>query len=174
MAARNVYSIWIVPSGPVKERLANQVKRLSRSNGVTPFEPHLTLVKGIRMAERDAVRNTKELASSWKGFTILLGRPSSSGNFFKSIFIKVQKSRALVKAYRRASAAFRLRAVPYRPHVSLVYARLPAPRRRSIIRGLDMRGISGKFTANNLHLHMTEGKLKDWRCVYRTRISDRK
>ncbi|MDE1823300.1 MAG: 2'-5' RNA ligase family protein [Candidatus Micrarchaeota archaeon] len=170
MAKPGTYSIWIVPGKGMKGRLYRRIKELSGMHNATPFEPHLTLVKDIKMGESEAVERTKGLAGSLGSFAVKLGRPSSSQSYFKSVFIKVRKTGELYRAYRQASEAFGLKSNMYRPHISLIYASLPASKRRSIVKGLKAKELGGSFVADNLHLHRTEGGVEGWRCVFKARV----
>jgi hypothetical protein len=66
------YSLWLMPTGEVRQRLAGTILELSRQYATPAFEPHVTLASGMVGPAREVVAKMRELARRIPPFTIRL------------------------------------------------------------------------------------------------------
>lgn len=170
MAGAHTYSVWIVPDGKMRKRLSALIDDLGSRHGTKLFKPHLTLVKGIVLEEGDAVERMERFVDSFSDLAVKFDSPGTSNNYFKSVFIRVVKSRQLADLHRRASKAFGIKGRSYDPHVSLIYSNLPASKRREILEELGTKRIGEGFSAGSVQLRLTEGDVENWKCVFKTEM----
>lgn len=181
MAARHgsadVHSLWLLPPPALRRRLARWIARLARRRGTEPFEPHLTLLGGISLPRGLAVERTAALARSLRPFPVRLSGPGHGPAFFRCVYLHaggaaVRRARALAVqaieggaggtgAGRRGS---RRPGGRFRPHLSLVYGKLPAAERRQLAREIG-RKLALTFTARRIALVRTSGDPRSWRVV---------
>jgi 2'-5' RNA ligase len=168
------YSIWLVPPKEAYEPLDDVINRLCAeySDGnlryqAPYFSPHITLIGGL-MGSRNAVAaKTAQLASLIDEFEVKLGGLAElSDEYFKCVFVKVQKTRGIVAANQTARRIFEKKDDPeYMPHISLIYGFFPKNIRERIMseegqRNPDM--FSYKFNISRLTLCLTEDTTDKW------------
>jgi 2'-5' RNA ligase len=86
-----------------------------------------------------------------------------SDEYFRALFARVGETDQLLAAHEQAREAFaRRRDPPFLPHLSLVYGRLPASTRRSLVAELEAE-IPRSFVAVRLEVVRTEGPPGEWR-----------
>ncbi|MGH7968544.1 MAG: 2'-5' RNA ligase family protein, partial [Limisphaerales bacterium] len=125
-----------MPDQPMFSRLAREVSRLSRQFSTPPFEPHITLLSHIILPEGTVLRRSTRLADGLPPFRVELADVDHQDEFFRCVFVTVRPGKAILKARLAAYRAFERQCAPYVPHVSLVYGRLPADRRKEITESL--------------------------------------
>jgi 2'-5' RNA ligase len=174
------YSLWLLPSGTARRRLARLIRRLARRCATAPFEPHLTLLGGITLPRHRAVERTRELARVLPPFPLRLEGAGQSETFFRCLFLRAAGAglrRARARALRMfpsgpGSRGTRVKRGRFRPHLSLVYGRLPIAVRRQL--ALAIGGTTPlTFTARQIALVRTSGDHSSWRSIEVCRLEDR-
>jgi 2'-5' RNA ligase superfamily len=131
---------WLVPAaGPVRERLAGVITRLAAEHGGPVFAPHLTMNRNVD-AEPDAMeRVLKRLAAGVPPFEVTLPGFGYEPEFFRTLYLRAEPSAQLTALHEAGERAWGLTGPPYRPHLSLLYARdLPEERKPAIAGGLGL------------------------------------
>src|SRR3989344_3695126 len=100
------YSIWILPEGKMLESLSSIITDLSRHYGSPLFEPHIGLVGGFEGSEKDLLVNAQELSELIKPFEVRLSGIGHRDEFFRSLFVKVEKTDKFMQTYRAAVGMF--------------------------------------------------------------------
>jgi 2'-5' RNA ligase len=131
---------WLVPAaGPVRERLARVITRLAAEHGGPVFAPHVTM-NGNVDAEPDAMERVLErLVAGVPPFEVTLPGFGYEPEFFRSLYLRAEPSAQLTALHEAGERAWGLTGPPYRPHLSLLYARnLPEERKPAIAGGLGL------------------------------------
>lgn len=62
MASDESYSVWLEPSGKLAENLQREITTQSQRHAVASFQPHVTLLGGIKQPKDDAISATEALS----------------------------------------------------------------------------------------------------------------
>jgi 2'-5' RNA ligase len=165
MTSARKYSLWLMPTGELLASLAEIIEELSRNRPELRFEPHVTLLGGLSGLEPQFSSKTCELASLVEPYQIQIDKVDYLDEFFRSLFIRVEPTRPVLDANRKARLIFqRQQETEYLPHLSLMYGDLPPPTKEQIISRIG-REFQRQFEVCVIHLYSTEGEPKDWHRV---------
>ena len=131
---------WLVPAaGPVRDRLAGVIAGLAAEHGTPVFAPHVTM-NGSVDAEPDAMAGVLErLVTGVPPFEVTLPGFGYEPEFFRALYLRAEPSAQLTALHQAGQRAWGLTGPPYRPHLSLLYARdLPEQRKPAIADGLGL------------------------------------
>jgi 2'-5' RNA ligase len=131
---------WLVPAaGPVRDRLAGVIAGLAAEHGAPVFAPHVTMA-GVAEAEPDAAARVLErVVAGVPPFEVTLTGIGHEPVFFRSLYLRAEPSAQLTALHEAGQRAWGLTGPPYRPHLSLLYARdLPEERKPAIAGGLGL------------------------------------
>ena len=160
------YALWIMPEGSAYTLTDNYIAKLSEEYGLPRFEPHLTLLSGIR---NPAVSTLRTLVGGLPPFRIRLASQSEYlDEYFRCLFLKAHETPALMETFAQASQLFGYQGKPYFPHLSLAYGDLPVKNKREMIDELgDIPEI--EFEARQLSLVQASTKMpiSSWKVVER-------
>lgn len=163
------HSLWLVPAEPEHRRLARWIDRLAARLGTPRFEPHLTLLGGFDAEAAWLARLAESLAAMTPALDLRLGPPGHGERFLRCVYAPVEPSPGLAAAHARARArlAFFDAREPFFPHVSLVYASLPAAARQALASELapELSGLA--LACRELWLVRTQGRCEEWRVLGR-------
>ena len=162
------YSLWIMPSGQAYDSLLDLISQLNARYGTPRFEPHVTLLGDLSLPEAEMVSKTKQLAGLIKPLTVTLHTLDWSNEYFRCLFVNVQKTDELLEANRSAGAIFDVgHDSEFWPHLSLIYGVLSPDIKETIVEQLggtcDMQ-----FQAGSDHL-TTASSDKEPKCWRRLR-----
>jgi hypothetical protein len=132
---------WLVPAaGPVRDRLAGVIAGLAAEHGAPVFAPHVT-ISGTVEAEPDAASlGLERLVAGVQAFEVTLAGFGYEPEFFRSLYLRAEPCTQLTALHEAGQRAWGLGpGPPYRPHLSLLYARdLPGERKPAIADGLGL------------------------------------
>lgn len=167
MAEETVYSLWIRPHGTLFHKLQERISELSEQYNTPTFEPHLTLLGGLKSNQAELINLTDILAHSLSPFTIELTDIGRGGTYFFCVFIKAKKSKALIRAHESAGKIFETESKPssYNPHLSLLYGNLSLHEKERLINKMG-RSYDISFEARNLLLVQTSGSPEQWEKIH--------
>ena len=131
---------WLVPAaGPVRDRLAGIIARLAAEHAAPVFAPHVTMAGVVESAEDAAVRVLERLVAGVPPFEVTLTGLGYEPEFFRSLYLRAEPSARLIALHEAGQRAWGLDPAPYRPHLSLLYARdLPEERKPAIAGALGL------------------------------------
>jgi 2'-5' RNA ligase len=159
------YSLWLMPSGEVRQRLGATILDLSREYSAPAFSPHVTLAGGILGPAREVAAKMKDLARRIPPFTVRLTALEGLDEYFRCLFVKVATTHPLMTANKAAREVFNLEKQPaFMPHLSLLYGNLPCSVKERIITSPGGR-LDLEFKATALHLYRIKGAPMGWRRV---------
>lgn len=162
MSRPAVYSLWLIPTGEVHERLSHLIHDLAREYGAPAFEPHVTLVGSVPGSENQLRAGTRELASLLRPLQLRTMGLGCEDVYFRSLYLKVRKSQPLMRAHRRALESFSLSPTDYVPHISLLYSDRPRSMKQAILSQLRPLP-SHTFEVNSIHVVDTSGSVESWK-----------
>ena len=188
---REKLSLWLAPSGREARRLQSLIRILARRHGTPDFAPHVTLLGGIRMPRREAIRKTARLAMELPPLRLEARRIVVGRTYFRALFLDLSGGTRLAAARRSARRAFGETAKRgrFRPHLSLRYG--PAEvragaHRRDAARAADARGaetlaeaaalvkrLDRSFEVRRLLLVRTGANPLRWRVLSAARLGGR-
>jgi len=161
------FSLWMVPEGDVQRRLADLIESLARRFGRPVFEPHVTLLAGVREAERDVVARAEALWRDAKALPLRFIALETDATYFRALYLRVEPSPELLARHEAARGAFgRGDDPPYVPHLSLMYGTPPAA---SVVEELRPSAPAG-FEARMLDVYSTEGPVEGWHRGHRFHV----
>mgnify|MGYP001597484420 CR=1 FL=1 len=162
-SCQSKYSMWLIPTGKTYEELRQIIYNLSQRHSSPIFEPHITLIGKLFGEERDLVEKTRQLAFNVSPFDIRLNGLDLkySEEYFKSLFIDIEKTPKIIAANKKAKQVFNQEDGNYRPHLSLVYGNFPMRLKNEMISEIG-DNINLEFRAQKIHLFSTYGEVKNW------------
>lgn len=154
------YSIWAIPSSKAYERLSEVIYFLSKKYYAPIFEPHITIIGGLKGEKNNLINKTEELASKINPYKAELTQISFLNDYFKSLFVNVRKTQEVIRPNFKAERIFNKKSCSeYMPHLSLIYGYLPNKTKSEIINDLgkkfniefDVKKFSFFLTGENPH-----------------------
>lgn len=171
MSQKQVYSLWLRPFGNAAYQLQHQIEELSNQYDTPVFEPHVTLLGGLRFGETELTHLTETLAASLHPFEIALTRAGYMDTYYQSLFVHVKKSEALMNARETAEKLFgREPEEEYVPHLSLLYGDLSRNEKERILNVIG-RKFHIQFSVHNVLLINTTGKPEEWEKIHSSEFS---
>ena len=156
-------SLWLMPGGRTRTSIAAVIERLAVRLGTATFEPHVTLLPGLREPETDLINQARLLAAELEPLPLDFSGVDGLDAPFRCLFLKVRRSLALREAYARACSCFgRVSEPSFDPHLSLVYGSLD-PRRKRELRSELETALPPCLEVRHLGVWRTEGPVGAWR-----------
>ncbi len=174
-SSKSRYSIWLMPAEEsVFDELQHTINEISNRYSTPSFEPHITLMAGISGIEDSVIENAHYLASRIDRCTVALGSIGRSREYFRSLFIRVQKSMEMERAADLAKEVFeRYYTREYTPHLSFMYADMQDGQKDKIIEEYGLVPLVRRlraFTIGKLGLYYTYGRADGWQKVREFRL----
>lgn len=161
-------SIWLVPEEEEAASLRLLIQGLAERLGTPAFEPHVTLLPGLRgPAEEIAHTASQLLAADLEAMTVPLGPVTASPQPFRCLYLPVSPTFRLIHAHAVVRSAFAPRDQgPFEPHLSLVYGRLGDEEKRQVSSEIGASA-PPKLRLWTLEVVRTEGSVAMWQRVSR-------
>lgn len=154
-------SLWLVPAGEACVRLSRVISDLSRAHGTPSFEPHVTLLGGLREPLEVVLTRSTSLARALRPFEARFGAAGISDEYFRCLFLVVEETPDLLEARVRARRLFgRAGDPPLLPHLSLVYGSLWRQEKERIAAG--MGNLPRSASVDSLDVVRTDGPPESW------------
>ena len=138
MSRRTVIAYWLIPAEPARSFFQGVINDLARRHNASFFEPHVTVhVQADR--EDVAEKMTSKAARSCTLITLKALGIGHSSEFIKTLFVQF----ALNTELRRLSEIIRKAAqdssdYELKPHLSLLYKKMPAAARRELANAIEV------------------------------------
>jgi 2'-5' RNA ligase len=164
MTETNSYSIWLIPSGDIYDSLSRIISSFSVRYQTPLFIPHITLIDSLTGSIDDVSQKIFQLVSLIHPFEIRLERLDHLEEYFKCLFIRVEKTTQIMQAYLRAITIFNIKTdFEYMPHLSLLYGKLKREEKDHIIKSLRVEEYKINFSVNNIAIVQITGHPESWR-----------
>lgn len=156
------YSLWLMPTGGAYDKFSGIIKRLAEEYNAPLFEPHITLIGEIMRSEDYVLKRAKQLALGQNSFPITLNIVDYQDFYFRTLFIRAERTNLLQALHDRAKEMFGMENIPdYMPHLSVMYGNFPRAIKEQIIKDIG-RDQATEFTVNSVHLFKTDGEVNGW------------
>ncbi|MDX1585312.1 MAG: 2'-5' RNA ligase family protein [Balneolaceae bacterium] len=166
MASSEKYSLWLRPFGDIAFSIQQRINKLSDKYDTPSFEPHVTLLSGLRHGETELIQLTDTLAGALSPFDLLLTKAGYRDKFYQSLFVHIKKSAKLMNAYNTALQLFGYEEEEeYIPHLSLMYGDISREEKERILSVMG-REFHIRFEVHSLLLVKTEGKPDEWEKIH--------
>ncbi|MGD8428001.1 MAG: 2'-5' RNA ligase family protein [Balneolaceae bacterium] len=166
MTKTATYSLWLEPSGDIAFKLQERIKKLSSKYKTPVFSPHVTLLAGFKSTETELVSLANTLASTLEPFELLLTTAGYTDEFYRALFVHVEKTKHLNEMYMMARQLFDIRGdEDFMPHLSLMYGELSQNEKERILNIMG-REFHIRFPVKNIVAMHTDGKPHEWDRVH--------
>ncbi len=166
MGMAKKYSLWLRPFGEIAFKLEQKIKELAQKHGTPVFEPHITLLGGLRKGETELIQLTDTLASSLHSFDVVLTNAGCRDDFYRSMYVHVKKSKELMDARATAERLFDNNPEEdFMPHLSLMYSDFGREEKERILNTMG-REFHLRFPVQSILLIQTEGKPDKWEKIH--------
>ncbi len=133
-APKEHLAIWLLPQDQEAENLRQIIRWIAEECSTPIFEPHVTLISGLRAKPDDVAGRLQTLAERRHSFLLSTGRPELYDEFFRSIVVPVFPSERLAGLRRDACRLLGVRVpLEFRPHFSLAYGAIPVEVKRRVV-----------------------------------------
>lgn len=157
------HTLWLIPTGKAYKHFSNLITKLANEYNAPVFQPHITLLGDFMQPVEECIRLTKQVVSGQKPFTISMGEIDYEDFFFRTLFVKANKTETLLNLHNRAKEIFKMDTPPYMPHLSLLYGTFPIEIKEKIIKEIG-RNQSIQFEISSVYL-IKGGEIEDWYVV---------
>ena len=138
MSGRIVIAYWLIPAEPARSFFQGVINDLARRYDAPLFEPHVTVHVGSNRA--DAGESAlSEAARSCKPIKLNALEIGHSSEFIKTLFVQfglneeLRQLHEIIRGTEQDSAHYELK-----PHLSLLYKRIPAAARRELAPSINV------------------------------------
>ncbi|GJS48997.1 cyclic phosphodiesterase-like protein [Tanacetum coccineum] len=163
----NWYSVWAVLPQDVTERVKKVMNGLRSEFGGPEFEPHVTVVHAIRLAEDDAREKLTKACDGLKAYNMTIEKVEETGRH-----ILLHKTPEVMQTGAHCWSHFGYKSeTPYMPHLSILYGDLTEEEKKRAqekANALDGSIKSLSFPVTRLALYKTDPEdttLKSWEKV---------
>ena len=95
------YALWLMPSGTACAQLAQTHQELTHELSAPFFDPHVTLLGGIRGETAKIVSQCEQLADSLRPFEIQPTEPGHLDDYYRRLFLRIAPAPVLIQANAR-------------------------------------------------------------------------
>lgn len=164
---RQNYSLWLMPQGDARARLAEIIGRFSTRFAAPTFLPHVTLLGSCMGERREMIRWAARVAEALRPFTVRLQDLDRRDQYYRALFVHAALTEPLRKAHAAACEATGRKHEPaFMPHLSLLYGDFPTSLKEHLIAEIGPR-LDVQFPVRSLFLFLTHGDPSRWRQVAR-------
>lgn len=156
------YSIWLMFDKESELRIKNVIEYLSKEYNTPNFEPHLTLLSKIETSNY-LFEKFSQLVDGLNSFEISVQKLNYSDEFYKSVFLEIEKSDILIYLFLKAKKLFKTEVdfTKFNPHISIIYSDSSQEIKKSIIQKfVELNSL--KVRVNKVVLVNTEGTPEKW------------
>ncbi len=159
------YALWLLPQVTDRQRLYEIIAKLSQRYGTPTFEPHLTLLSGIKMPENELTNAVSGFAKSLKPIQLLGKEFGTTEKFFQCFFLKVELNDMLLELRKEAHPLFGSDTnKSFLPHISLMYGYISKQDKDTLKREFSTL-LPLQLTIDTMALWYIDEKMENWRKV---------
>ncbi len=165
------YSLWLGPEKRQAARLQEKINRLADTYGCEPFAPHVTISSGLQ--RKPSSKALQQLAKRHRKPTLAALRVQHSQRYYQCLSLALRRDRVLTALRADALSTFggRETLAPYKPHISLLYAKLSAARRAKLAQQIPAVQLK-RCVGSKLQLVLTDGPEKQWQVIDQVELGD--
>lgn len=164
MKLASSYYLWLMPEQKTFDRLHKIIQELSRRHGTPLFEPHVTLVSGLRGSDEELMSAIEQFAGGVSPLATALDGMDYTHGFFTALFIRTEITPEFVELNTRARALLKpFGQGSYEPHLSLLYGEITVEEKERIIE--ELNHLPKSITLDRLQLVEGNQDVTRWRVV---------
>ena len=177
MSTRIVIAYWLIPGEPARSFFQGMIDDLARRYDASLFEPHVTVHVGSNRAD-SAGGVISQAARVRKPIKLKALEIGHSGAFIKTLFVQfalnteLRRLNEIIRDAAQDSSHYELK-----PHLSLLYMKMPAPARRQLADSIKVPFWEVTFDALRavrcVSPTRTCADVEAWRVVATTELSAR-
>lgn len=165
------YSIWLEFDTQNASLIKQIIENLSSKYNSPLFDPHLTLLPGIKDDEKDLILKFSHFVTNLNSFSLEIENIEHSDEFYKCVFLKVKSSYELMNLFSKSIEYFRNdEEKVFYPHISLIYSYLSINERMKILDEIRVYQFN-KYDVKKISLVRTAGKPSEWKHVITFNLS---
>jgi 2'-5' RNA ligase len=132
VSRRIVIAYWLIPAEPARSFFQGVIDDLARRYDAPGFEPHVTIYVGSNRTDA-AEKALSKAARECQSIELKMLEIDHSGEFIKTLFVqfalntKLRQLNEIVRNAAQDSSHYKLK-----PHLSLLYKKMPAIARREL------------------------------------------
>jgi 2'-5' RNA ligase len=132
VSRRIVIAYWLIPAEPARSLFRGLIEDLARRYDAPVFEPHVTVYVGVNQVDA-AEKALSEAARECQSINLKTLEIDYSGEFIKTLFVQfalnteLRQLHAIIRNAAQDSSHYELK-----PHLSLLYKKMPAVARREL------------------------------------------
>ena len=158
------HSLWLVPTGETLNKFSAIIRGLAKEHNAPVFQPHITLLGDLLYPQEECIKRTEQVVSGQKPFIITLKEIDYQDFYFRTLFVKAEKTEPLQVLHNRAKELFNKQDIPeYMPHLSILYGIFPQSVKEKIIKEIGKDQLA-QFELKSVHL-VKGGEVEDWYIV---------
>ena len=168
MAKEKKHSLWLRPQGDIAFSLQQRIEKLSKKYDSPAFEPHVTLLGGLKAGETELSQLTDTLAGSLHPFDVILTQADIGNTFYQSVFARVKKTDEIMNARNTSKQLFSVEPDEEKdhfPHLSLMYGNFTRNEKERVLNAMG-REFHIRFTVSSLLLVETSGEPDEWKKIH--------
>lgn len=156
------YSIWLLFEKNIEDYFQSIIIQLSSQFNSPEFHPHITLIAGLEGDEIELMKKFEHF-SQLKSFNVVTRKVSCSDEFYRSLFIEVEKSFELKNIFEFATKVFNIKIdfENFNPHISLLYSFEKSEVKLKVIEKF-LQNMPEEIKILKFGLCRTKGKPEDW------------
>ena len=169
MSTQTEFTLWLTPREPLREVLRSTIREFAARQHAIDFEPHVT-VFCAPSTDGESRAVARHIAAQFPPIELTAIRVDHSELFTKTLFVQFEESVLLRRIFETAAAGCsRPSRYVLNPHLSLLYKKLPATRRKTLLQTLDVP--MGGYSFDRVRVIETElpieddGPIRRWRIV---------
>ncbi len=160
------YSIWLKPTSESFLKLKNLIGKIAEETDSPVFEPHVTLVGGIKNDQESVLNILRSIRPYTIPLYLTLDSVGISDSYYKSLFLHCTNSEPLNELRKTYAEAFSSTGI-FEPHLSLLYSNLSADIKEKIIEKYSITQILPlSIEIQDLELWHAHGTPDLWRKIY--------
>lgn len=138
MNTTETFSLWLMPEGLIYARTYAIIKKLHNRFGGPLFEPHITLLSGMKLSEEEAIHRAELLNKNIHSIPVRLTQPSFGNDFYHCFFLEVDLSHPLISAKEKAQDIFKAKQDQhFHPHMSLMYGNIDLHQKKELVKEFE-------------------------------------
>ncbi|MFC4407893.1 2'-5' RNA ligase family protein [Haloarchaeobius iranensis] len=162
------YSLWLVPDrdAAAYRQLEETIRELATGQEDAPeFEPHVTVLGGIRGDQDLITERTEELVGNRESLELSFTAVHCSTTKHQCVFLLIQPTRELLSLHQTAAELFDTNPGMYVPHLSLIYSEMSIADRVSMVESIDLEALPATVRTDTLAVVDTTGEVSEWRTI---------
>lgn len=161
-----MYSLWLIPEDTAFIKYSEVIEGFSKNLKAPYFEPHITLLGGIKNIDDKTMYELSVLAAVTDRFKVKLYQLAFQKAYFRCFYLLAKKNRKLCNLYQEALQIFKEEkdVNNYMPHLSLIYKNMEVSQKKKLIKKLG-HSLYGNIQIQSIRLVQTQGKVEDWKLV---------